>query len=253
MNLTVADSANADFVAAGNQGSKTVTIAAGATMTVYNVATVGDSNDEPDGPVTVTVASSSDYTLGTSSSATVRVNDDEPTQATLVRVGSTATLTEGGATKADRTVEFTVRLSRALIAGERIDVPLVFSGTNVTAADLDDLTRKTGTGLDTGVTLSGAGTLTPLVVFQGAGAQTATLELAVTDDSAVEADETLTAALGPDGTGTNGFDRTALGTNVGGGADPHTSGVPAVTDRFTVTLASNDNSVNLSVSDVDHK
>ncbi|MDE0646610.1 MAG: fibronectin type III domain-containing protein, partial [Cyanobacteria bacterium MAG IRC4_bin_6] len=153
------------------------------------------------------------YNFGTRTTATVIIRDDDPTVVSLARVGNGA-VSEGGR------VEFTVSLGRALIAGETIDVPLAVGGTGVTTADWN-LARKTGTGLNTGVTLSGESTATPNVRFSGAGAQTATLELTPLVDNVVENAETFTIALGPDGAGTNGFDHTSLGTNVGGGADPH--------------------------------
>ncbi len=81
VNLTVADAAGSDFVATGNEGSQTVTVPTSGTTT-YTVATKGDSTDEPSGPVTVTVASGSGYTVGSPSSATVKVNDDDDNGAT---------------------------------------------------------------------------------------------------------------------------------------------------------------------------
>ena len=156
---------------------------------------------------------------------TLTIRDNDPTIVSLARVGSGA-VTEGG------TIEFTVTLGRALVASEIIDVPLSIGGTNVTTGDWS-LGRKSGAGLNTGVTLSGTNTATPTVRFSGVGAQTATLELTPTADSTTEGAETFTIALGPNGGGANGFDRTTLGTNVGGGADPH--GTPSM-NRFTVTV-----------------
>ena len=118
-------------------------------------------------------------------------------------------MTEGG------TVELNVTLARALVAGETIDVPLAIGGTNVTTGDWSLAPKSDAT--NTGVTLLDAGTTTPKVRFEGAGAQTATLELTVTADGTAEGTETFTIALGSDST----FDDAALGTNVGGGADPH--------------------------------
>ena len=68
--------------------------------------------------------------------------------------------------------------------------------------------------------------------LSGAGARTATLELtAVADRTAEGGAETFRIELGPDGAGANGFDRASLGTNVGGGADPHPT-----TRTFDVTV-----------------
>ena len=103
-----------------------------------------------------------------------------------------------------------------------IDVPLsIIGSTNVTTGDWS-LAAKDGDSLNTGVTLSGETTTTPKLTFAGAGAQTATLEWTATADSPTEPPEVVTIALGPDGSGANGFD-SFTDTNVGGGADPHSS------------------------------
>ena len=224
VDLNVADALNSNFVATGAEGSQTVTIMANATSAPYTVATTADTTDEPDGTVTVTVAGGSGYTVGTPSSAGVTVNDDDPTVVSLARTG-TGAVTEGG------TVEFTVTLSRALVAGEAVDAPLSISGAGVTPADWS-LALKAGGSLNTGVSLSRQATATPQVGFSEAGAQTATLTLTAAADGAAEAGgETYAIALGPDGGGANGFDRAALSTNVGGGADPH-----ATANSFNVTV-----------------
>ena len=66
-----------DFVAQGNEGDKSVTIPAGSATATYNVPTVGDGTDEPDGTVTLSLRGSGDYTQGSPSSASVTVNDDD--------------------------------------------------------------------------------------------------------------------------------------------------------------------------------
>ena len=236
VNLAVADAPNADFVAAANQGSQTVSVSTSgtATWTVATVGGAGETADEPSGPVTVTVATGDGYTVGSAKSASVTVNDDDPTVVSLVRTGT------GAVAEGDK-VELRVTLGRALVAGETVDVPLAVSGTNVTTADWS-LAPKSGTGLNTGVTLTGQTTTTPNVRFAGARARTATLELtAVADGVAESGGESYTVALGPDGTGANGFDRTTLGTDVGGGADPHAtqkSFSVQVNDSVSVSWAS---------------
>ena len=47
VNLTVADASGSDFVASGDEGSKTVTINSGATTATYSVTTQSDTTDEP--------------------------------------------------------------------------------------------------------------------------------------------------------------------------------------------------------------
>ncbi len=187
-----------------------VTIKSGGSRaeTYYSPRTRNDSVDEADGGITVTVDSGTGYTVGSPASLTIPVRDDDPTVVSLARTG-TGAVTEGGA------VELNVTLARALVAGETIDVPLAIGGANVTTGDWT-LAPKPGATL-TGVTLVDADTATPKVRFEGAGAQTATLELAATADGTAEGAETFTIALGSD----SAFDDAALGTNVGGGADPH--------------------------------
>ena len=79
VNLTVSEETGRDFVASGDEGSKTVTIAADATTAAYSVATQTDRTDEPDGSVTVQVATGTGYSVGTAASASVAVNDDDHT------------------------------------------------------------------------------------------------------------------------------------------------------------------------------
>ena len=77
MNLSVTDATGSDFVASGDEGDKTVTIASGNTTATYNVTTQSDTTDEPNGSVTVTVKTGSGYTVGAANSANVTVNDDD--------------------------------------------------------------------------------------------------------------------------------------------------------------------------------
>ena len=233
ISLTVAEAAGSNFVTSGNEGSnKTVTIPTSGTMT-YTVATVGDDTDEPSGSVMVTLTNGSGYTVGSAASASVTVNDDDPTVVSLARLGSTGSIEEG------ENVEFTVTLGRALITGEIIDVPLIVSGTNITTADWS-LSRKSGSSLNTGVTLVNETTVAPVVRFSGVGAQTATLTLTTTVDNMAETggSEMLTLALGPDNSSANGFDLNTRMTNVGGGADPNSD---ATKNTFDLTINDVDN------------
>ena len=65
MTLTASEEAGSDFVAAGDEGWKTVTIAAGSAKAPLTVAIVDDSADEPDGSVTVALAAGTGYTATT--------------------------------------------------------------------------------------------------------------------------------------------------------------------------------------------
>ena len=178
--------------------------------------------------ITLTRVNFGDLSLGSRTTATIVIVDDDPTVVSLAKVDSATSIEEGGK------VEFTVTLGRALIAGEIIDVPLSMTGTGVTTGDWS-LAKKSGDSLNTGVTLQDTGTAMPKVRFSGAAAQTATLELTATADGTSEGSETINVALGPDGTGTNGFDHTSLGTNVGGGADPHNTN-----NDFDITITAQD-------------
>jgi len=183
-----------------------------ATFRIGVPAANNNAIDEPDEVVTLTFSDDPDNArpagvVEIDVSDTVTIRDDDPTLVTLSRTG-TGAVSEGEA------IEFTVNLGRALIAGEVIDVPLSIGGTGVTTADWS-LARKSGGDLNTGVTLRDGGTATPKVRFSGAGAQTATLQLTPADDS--DGAETYTVVLGPN-TGTNGFNTSSFGTNVGGGA-----------------------------------
>ncbi len=143
VNLTVADAPNSDFVATGDEGDRPTTIDTTGSAT-FTVATAGDSEDEPDGPVTVTVQSGSGYTVGTSSSATVTVEDGSPTAVTLDVLDATAT--EGDA---NDTARIRLGLSRRLRAGESLIVPLQFSGGAVgTDFALSLLANPVGATLD---------------------------------------------------------------------------------------------------------
>ena len=192
------------------------------TPSAGGVWTYPNDTDAPDKTFTLTLSKGSisdpRFNLGTRTTTTVIIRDNDPTIVSLARVGSGA-VTEGSP------VEFTVTLGRALVAGETIDVPLSISGTGVTTADWS-LDKKSGAA-NTGVGLRDTGTSTPKVRFSGAGAQTARLELTPTPDGAPEGSETFTVALGSN----SAFDAASLGTDVGGGADPH-----GTNNDFSVTV-----------------
>ena len=215
-----------DFFRSSSLRNHPISYVVGLRRGEFYPPSLDDSVDEPDGSVTVTLASGTGYKVGSPSTATIAVRDNDPTVVSLARVGS------GAVTEGDK-VELTVTLGRALVAGETVDVPLAIGGTSVTTADWS-LAKKSGE-TNTGVTLRDTGTTTPKVRFEGAGAQTAVLELTATADRTTESTETFTIALGGD----SAFDAAALGTNVGGGADPHgTSNAfdVAVSDRPVATI-----------------
>ena len=77
--LPVSEAAGSDFVAAGDEGWKTVTIAAGSAKAPLTVATVDDSADEPDGSMTAALAADTGYTVAAapSTATTVAVSDND--------------------------------------------------------------------------------------------------------------------------------------------------------------------------------
>ena len=224
LTINLAITQTGDFLRPGRAGNKSVERST-SLAAAYAIFLDNDNVDEPNGSVTCTLLPGTGYIVGTASQTT-RIIDDDPTIVSLARPDS-GTVVEGA------TAEFTVTLGRALVSGEIVDVPLAVGGT--ASADDRSLALKSGGSLNTGVTLTGQATATPKLRFSGAAAQTATLVLTATDDTAPELFETVTVALGPDGTGTNGFDRSSLGTNVGGGADPH-----GTNKAFTVRIRDND-------------
>ena len=195
---------------------ETPVLPAGSSRKSFVILIVDDEVDELDETIILTLDTTrlpSWVTVGSIATATLTIPDSDPTVVSLARTGPGA-LAEGEKT------ELTVTLGRALLAGEVVGVPLEVSGAGVTTADWT-LALKAGAA-NTGVTLSHETTATPRVSLSGAGARTAVLELTAVEDGVDDA-ETLTVALGPDGTGANGFDRPELGTTVDDGAGPHPS------------------------------
>ena len=182
VNLTVAESSGSDFVAAGDEGSRSITIPAGETTAKVSVPTTADSEDEPNGAVEVSVAASDDYRVSPSDdSASVKALDDDATTVTL-SVASAAGIPETGGTR-----EITVTLGRPLVASETLGVRLSFAGT---ATLVDDYTLA---GAQTpGVVHSSNGN-NWTITFNGGSSQpdTATVTLSATSDTIAEDDESI--------------------------------------------------------------
>ncbi len=210
VNLSVADPAGSDFVDDEDEGSKTVTLAAGATTATYTVDTVSDTGaagDEASGPVTVTVETGTGYRVGTPSSAGVRVTDNDVTTVTLEAVA--VNLPEGSS------LDFSVRLNRALVAGETLPVPVTFGG----EASLADFSVSCPSPLPTGVSCAGLATTSATVTFTGPSANLATLTVTSVQDDTAEADpESLVIGLG------------TLGATSGTGLDGGVTGVDNLAD-----------------------
>ena len=117
--VSVSVSASGDFGVV--TGSRTVTIAAGTTSKALSVATVGDTADEADGSVSVTVADGADYDVGTAT-ATVAVADDDEPPPPVVSVTAGAGVTEGGA------ASFTLTASPPPVSAITVSVSVGASG-----------------------------------------------------------------------------------------------------------------------------
>ncbi len=211
-NVTITADAGAGVTVDNGEGGNTLTFTSmdWDTAQTITVTGVNDDSDTANREVTIghTVTSGdSEYSALRPGDVVVTVTDDDPTVVNLTRTGGTGAIEEGG------TVNFSITLSRALVAGETIDVPLSIAG----AVVLADWTLALLSGADnTGVTLSVETTVMPRVSFSGDGAETAELQLTAVSDSDIEDSERIVIALGDD----TAFDDGALATNVGGGADP---------------------------------
>ena len=198
--------------AGGTPGkSQTLTFSRSGTNIWSSPQTITVSaNDNDDNPDTHTetatishAASSTDssYVIPNAGDVMVTVTgDNDPTIVSLERVaGNTGDRVEGSLD----TVEFTVSLSRALVAGEQVGVPLRFRGT---ALNIDhDFQKKAGAG----VTIQNRHGATPTIRFTGAGAQVGTFAMTASKDTQVEGTETVVVEIQPGGGTTY--------TNVGGG------------------------------------
>ena len=140
-----------DFVAAGDIGTKSVSFT-GGTGTI-TVATVGDSTDEANGSVTVTLKAGSGYTLSSTKTATVNVSDDDVPELTItagsaVTEGTAASFTINASPSASGsiTVNYTVTQSGAFLSSSNVGtktVSLTGGSQTFTIATVDDSTDET--------------------------------------------------------------------------------------------------------------
>ena len=176
VNLTVAQDTTdgADHVASGNLGTKTVTIMAGQSSATYTVATVADAVDEPNGSVTVTVETGSDYTVAVSpsNSASVTVNDNDAGRSLTVGPAMGQTVDEDAGT-----VNTTVTASGLTAFKFRCWADLADTNTTAAAGDFSGLAT-------TFANASGA-------AFDFKSSAEHTVSLTVTDDAVDEPNEAL--------------------------------------------------------------
>ena len=228
VDLDVSESDN--FVAAADEGTRSVTVGTSGTATV-TVDTTADSTDELNGSVKVAVSDGTGYRVGDPGTATVEVIDNDPTAVTLAGGGTVA---EDGSDSAD----VTVTLGRRLVVGESVTVPLSITGTGVTASDYA-IGLKSGSSLNSGVTLNASSphsAAEPAVVFTGHGTNTvsiATLTISAQQDRDDEgASESLTVGFGSGGRAvSSNLDRVS-GTGTAGTTPTGTAGI-TITDDDT--------------------
>ena len=246
------------FVASGDLSSQTATLSgSGATITV---PTVGDSTDEANGSVTVTLNAGSGYTLGSTKTATVNVSDDDVPELTITAGGSAVTegtdasftVSASPSASGSITVNYTVTQSGAFVAsGElssqtetlsggtaTITVPTV-GDTTVESDGSVTVTLTSGTGYTLGSPKTATVTVnddddpppvTPTVTFdsasstaaENAGTHNVGLTLSASQSGSVAVSYTVT------GTATSASDYTALVTTVSFSARSTTVNIPVV-------------------------
>ena len=172
VSLEVSETQGSDFVAAGDEGTQTVTVPADATEATIEVATVADTADEPDGSVTATLAAGSGYRVSTTGgAATVAVQDDDPPVTRPLTVTLAAEHTSIAEAKGE--TKFTIALSRALGAGETATVPFTVTGGRPNAhwnirfrgVDNGPGVKRTATGVHSAVTFTEGGRVATLVLI----------------------------------------------------------------------------------------
>ena len=172
--VAVSDDATADFLAAGDEGTRTVTILAGQASATLTLPTVNDTTDEPDGSVGAALQPGTGYAVADAPANAAKVlvsDDDDPAPADpVVSVSGGNAVTEGG------DAVFTVAASPAPAAS--LDVTLAVS---------DDATADFLAAGD-----EGSRTVTIL-----AGQASATLTLPTVNDGTDEPDGSVSAALQP--------------------------------------------------------
>ena len=185
VNLWVSDaSGGGDFVASGNEGAKTATIASGQTSVTYSVPTVGDSVKESSGSVQVLLKTGTGYSFEgypRDRAGVVVKDDDGPPTVAVTLSGDSAAIAEAGGAKT-----LTVALDADLADGVKVWAPL-FLGYSTATAGVDFTLAGTAA---TGVSYQRLDTVRPYVVFTGGtgASRTATITLTATQDSIDEGD-----------------------------------------------------------------
>ena len=169
VNVDVSERQGQDFVARNQEGVRTVTLNAGATSATFTVPTVNDGTDEDDGYVEAFVNDGTGYTAGGGSAVRVLDNDD-PIPGAFFRSVSSDAVEHGG------THDVQVELNYPAPLGG-LTLRYSISGT-ATAGSSNDFT------------IQNSGTVTV-----AARANTATISVAINDDSLQENAETVILTL----------------------------------------------------------
>ena len=181
VHFTVSERAGANYVAAGEEGKKTVTLKKGASQVAVNVPTVNDEKDEIGGLVYVTLVADDAYRLGRQDNFSRLVKDDDKTAVSIERDcrRDCYPISENGGTE-----EFVISLGLALNRSDQtVTVPLNVTG--ATAGTHYTLALKSGaqTGVSLDTTTNPHSLQNPAVKFSGAGAQKAVLTLTTIDNN----------------------------------------------------------------------
>ena len=214
VSLEVAEAGQGDFVTSSDEVSTTLVVPHSGSK-ILAVDTQPDSDDEPDGAVTVTVVKGSGYRFSPSASASVAVSDDDATGVTLS--ASPGDIPENGGSK-----DLVVSLDRALVTGEVLDIRLSIGGTAERGSDY-----RLTCGSAAGVACANLHTENrrPRITFTGGtgAVRKVTVSLSAIDDENDEAAaETVTVSLGTL--------NSRSGTNLAGGASGSGSASFSITD-----------------------
>ena len=184
--LAVADDATSDFLASGDEGKKTVTIAASQTSAELTVPTQDDSANEADGSVTATVQTGSGYTPSdTNGSASVAVSDDD--DPTLSVTMAPASASEGDTGKTYATVTFGLDPVRGEATSFKACLKNTGTATQGASADY----QFVNAGSDTPLTLTSDCHSYTLATNAASG----TVRLLIRGDGDFEPDETVVVEL----------------------------------------------------------
>ena len=186
-------------------------ISASESSGIVQLSLPADATDEPEEAFTVRLslpATVPGLALDSSrETAAVVIEDDDPTVVRLSREDDFST----AVSEAQGDVFVRVELGRTLEAGERVDVPLVLSGSGIALSDFR-LSSRIG-----GMHSVFHNSLTPVITLTGGVQHGFLVATPEKDDVDEGGSETLTVSLAPAAQ----FEAGDLKTNVGGGAEPH--------------------------------